>query len=116
MYRPTVRYDDEFKSYVDELFHSTSLDRNQIMRLALFVLGHSKEGEKILNQYVTTSLPSPVWKVSDHGLWKAQTWVKQQEVGTSVEPRREGRHEGEKQQRTVYKNKTNSGEIKLFIK
>jgi len=36
LYRPTVRYDDLFKTYVDQVFKSTTLDRNQIIRLALF--------------------------------------------------------------------------------
>ena len=35
MYRPTMMYDDTFKKYVDGLFHSTTLDRNQIIRAAL---------------------------------------------------------------------------------
>ncbi len=38
MYRPTVRYDDVFKEYIDSLFHATHLDRNQIIRAALFQL------------------------------------------------------------------------------
>ena len=83
MYRPTVRYSDEFKDYVDRLFHDTSLDRNQIIRLALFVLGHSKEGKEILDLYSTSSLPSPSWTVSTHGLWYGSDGFKQPGVGTS---------------------------------
>lgn len=69
VYRPTVRYDDSFKEYVDSLFHSTTLDRNQIMRLALFLLGHTKEGKDVLNHFATSTLPSPKWTVNDMVVW-----------------------------------------------
>jgi hypothetical protein len=69
MYRPTVRYDDEFRTYVDSLFQSTSLDRNQIIRLALFLLGHTTEGKKVLELYSSSPLPSPSWTETAHGLW-----------------------------------------------
>ncbi|WP_085522862.1 hypothetical protein [Tuberibacillus sp. Marseille-P3662] len=36
MYRPTVKYHDVYKRYVDQVSQVTSLDRNQIIRLALF--------------------------------------------------------------------------------
>jgi hypothetical protein len=77
VYRPTVRYDDRFKDYVNDLFHATTLDRNQIMRLALFLLGHTKEGNGILSEHLkkNTSLPSPSWSIQHGGLWKAQATV-----------------------------------------
>jgi hypothetical protein len=69
MYRPTVRYDDCFKEYVDEVFHATSLDRNQIMRLALFLLGHTKEGKDVLTHFATSPLPEPKWNKNNMVVW-----------------------------------------------
>lgn len=72
-YRPTVRYDMRFKEYVESIFHSTNLDRNQIMRLALYVLGHTSEGMRILEEFqkdVQTSPPLPSWELlEDWELW-----------------------------------------------
>ena len=110
MYRPTVRYDDEFKKYVDSLFHSTKLDRNQIMRLGLFLLGHTNEGKQILNEYKrgTSLLPSPTWQPHDYGLWMEQTWDKSK-------IKKEGRHEGEGRQGAIRKIKSDSGGIVIKI-
>jgi hypothetical protein len=69
MYRPTVRYDDKFKDYVEGLFHSTSLDRNQIIRLGLFLLGHTKEGRDVLQHFASSPLPKPNWNKNDMVLW-----------------------------------------------
>jgi hypothetical protein len=72
-YRPTVRYDKVFQEYVDSLYQTTNLDRNQILRLALFVLGHTSEGLTILEEFqkekdVPTPLPS--WELfDDWELW-----------------------------------------------
>lgn len=72
-YRPTVRYDVRFKDYVDSIFHATNLDRNQIMRLALYVLGHTSEGNRILEEFakdVKTPPPLPSWELlEDWELW-----------------------------------------------
>jgi hypothetical protein len=72
-YRPTVRYDIQYKNYVDEIFHATNLDRNQIMRLALYVMGHTSEGLRILEEFqkdVNTSVPLPSWNLlEDWELW-----------------------------------------------
>lgn len=65
-YRPTVRYDMRFKDYVESLFQSTNLDRNQLMRLALYVLGHTSEGMRILEAYQKDSKtppPLPSWEL-----------------------------------------------------
>jgi hypothetical protein len=69
MYRPTVRYDDRFAEYVQELKECTSLDGNQIMRLALFLLGHTKEGKDVLAFYSSSPLPVPNWSINDAVLW-----------------------------------------------
>lgn len=84
-YRPTVRYDDRYQEYVEQLFRATTLDRNQIMRLALFMLGHTKEGEQLLRAHLknNTSLPSPPWAITAHGLWLEKTTKTPLEAGTS---------------------------------
>lgn len=69
MYRPTVRYDESFREYVDELFQATNLDRNQIMRLALFLLGHTKEGIDVLTFFSSSPLPDPKWDRNNMVLW-----------------------------------------------
>ncbi|MDQ0862400.1 hypothetical protein QFZ72_005998 [Bacillus sp. V2I10] len=71
VYRPTVRYADDFKEYVDDLFHATTLDRNQIMRAALFSAAFSPNFELLLKQYkkADVSLPPPKWNADQHGFW-----------------------------------------------
>ena len=72
MYRPTVRYPDVFKDYVDALFSKTKLDRNQIFRLALFAAAHSREFHAILKKYSfgDVPLPPPEWTLNDDACWK----------------------------------------------
>lgn len=83
MYRPTVRYDDRYKKYVDQIFKATNLDRNQIIRLALFAAPFSPLFQHQLEKYMTSPLPTPIWEVTDHGLWMEQTFEKRRE-GRSV--------------------------------
>lgn len=72
MYRPTVRYPDDFKKYVDDLFRSTKLDRNQIFRLALFAAAHSPTFHDILKKhsFKDVLIPSPAWSLNDEHFWK----------------------------------------------
>jgi hypothetical protein len=74
MYRPTVRYDDIFREYVDTLFYATSLDRNQIIRAALFAAAYSKEFQNLLEPYKKKDvpLPSPLWKLEQQCFWLEQ--------------------------------------------
>lgn len=71
MYRPTVRYADVYKDYVDDLFQATHLDRNQIIRAALFTAAYSSEFLKLMNENKRPDvlLPSPLWRADDTGLW-----------------------------------------------
>lgn len=71
MYRPTVRYDEVFRDYVNDLFHATHLDRNQIMRGALFAAAHSKEFQALLKPFQKNgvALPSAPWHLSEYGYW-----------------------------------------------
>lgn len=71
VYRPTVRYADVFRHYVDDLFHTTCLDRNQILRAALFVSAHSKEFNSLMEKYKKKDVPpsSPLWELDQHGIW-----------------------------------------------
>jgi hypothetical protein len=76
VYRPTIRYDEVFRTHVDALFHATHLDRNQIIRGALFTAVHSKEFHKILKHYQKGDvplLPSPLWSLEQNSLWLLQS-------------------------------------------
>ncbi|ADC48969.1 hypothetical protein BpOF4_04525 [Alkalihalophilus pseudofirmus OF4] len=74
MYRPTVRYADVYKDYVDALFKATTLDRNQIIRAALFNAAHSNLFSELIRPYLRKDVPLPRadWSASDHGLWLSQ--------------------------------------------
>ncbi|KKI91475.1 hypothetical protein WQ54_14475 [Bacillus sp. SA1-12] len=86
VYRPTVRYADTFKEYVDDLFHATDLDRNQIMRAALFSAAFSPSFESILKQYQKgdVPLPSAKWLEEDHLLWLEQKPSNKKKKGKNV--------------------------------
>ena len=73
-YRPTVRYHSMYRTYVDSLFQSTELDRNQIMRCALFTAAHNPVFLALMNQYKMSDvpLPSSPWQPSSHQLWMEQ--------------------------------------------
>jgi hypothetical protein len=59
VYRPTVRYSPVFKDYVDSVFRATTLDRNQIIRAALYTAAHSMEFQELLKQYQKKTSLSP---------------------------------------------------------
>ncbi|MGF9893028.1 hypothetical protein ABEX78_30610 [Priestia megaterium] len=73
-YRPTVRYHSMYRTYVDSLFQATELDRNQIMRCALFTAAHNPVFLALMNQYKMSDvpLPSSPWQLSSHPLWMEQ--------------------------------------------
>lgn len=73
-YRPTVRYHSIYRTYVDSLFQATELDRNQIMRCALFTAAHNPVFLALMNQYKMSDvpLPSSPWQSSSHPLWMEQ--------------------------------------------
>ncbi|MBY0214772.1 hypothetical protein [Priestia aryabhattai] len=73
-YRPTVRYHSIYRTYVDSLFQATKLDRNQIMRCALFTAAHNPVFLALMNQYKMSDvpLPSSPWQPSSHQLWMEQ--------------------------------------------
>jgi hypothetical protein len=75
VYRPTVRYSPVFRDYVNAVFHATTLDRNQIIRAALFTAAHSMEFQELLKQYQKKDvpLPRPKWGLSDHQFWLEQS-------------------------------------------
>ena len=74
MYRPTVRYNNVYRTYVDDIFKATSLDRNQIFRLALFTAAYNPKFIEMLEQYQRKDvpLPSPHWSHSMHHIWLEQ--------------------------------------------
>ncbi|MBT2661969.1 hypothetical protein [Bacillus sp. ISL-45] len=75
MYRPTVRYADSYQQYVDKMFQSTHLDRNQIIRAALFTAAYSEEFLKLMSQNKKgdVPLPSPLWELDNTPLWREQS-------------------------------------------
>lgn len=74
MYRPTVRYNNVYRTYIDSLFKSTNLDRNQIFRLALFTAAYDPKFIEVLRQHQKKDvpLPSPKWSHSMHHIWLEQ--------------------------------------------
>ncbi len=70
-YRPTIRYPNEYKEHINQLFHCTHLDRNQIMRLAFHVAAHSKEFKNLLSNHLkqNSSFPIPNFLLSNQDLW-----------------------------------------------
>ena len=80
VYRPTVRYSDIYKQYVDDIFKATTLDRNQVIRLALFTAAHSDHFKNILEKYKLgdVPLPSPDWGLNEQGYWKEQNYTKKE--------------------------------------
>jgi hypothetical protein len=77
-YRPTVRYPEVYKEYVEKVFRATTLDRNQIFRLALFVAAHSEEYKAILkkHQIGDVPLPRPDWGKSEERCWRDQNYIR----------------------------------------
>jgi hypothetical protein len=75
MYRPTVRYHDIFRDYINSLFHATHLDRNQLIRGALFAAAQSKEFQALLKPYQKKDVPLPfsLWKAEQHRFWLEQS-------------------------------------------
>ncbi|MEY9870487.1 hypothetical protein ABIE66_005993 [Peribacillus sp. B2I2] len=78
VYRPTVRYPDVYKNYIENVYKVTDLDRNQIIRLALFIAAHSKEYKSILQKHkiADVPLPCPHWGRDEESCWKDQNYIK----------------------------------------
>jgi hypothetical protein len=82
VYRPTIRYDEVFRTYVDALFHATHLDRNQIIRAALFTAAHSREFHRLIRTYQKgdVPLPFPQWSLEQNILWLQQSPTGEKDV------------------------------------
>jgi hypothetical protein len=80
-YRPTIRYPYIYKDYVEAVYQATSLDRNQIIRLALFVAAHSTEYKVILQKHKLPDvpLPHPEWKRDEHKAWQDQSYIRKKQ-------------------------------------
>ncbi|GKU84019.1 hypothetical protein NCCP28_34150 [Niallia sp. NCCP-28] len=74
MYRPTIRCSDAYKDYINNLFQRTELDRNQIIRAALFTAAHSELFQKLMDAHKKrdVTLPPLPWSVNDNHLWMEQ--------------------------------------------
>jgi len=82
-YRPTVRYDDLYRDYIDQLYDVTTLSRAQIIRLALFSAPFSPLFNTQISKFskcevTTSSSPSLLWDVIDAGLWMDQSFIKEE--------------------------------------
>jgi hypothetical protein len=87
MYRPTVRYNDIYRTYVDGLFKATKLDRNQILRCALFAAAYNSQFLTLMKHYKKDDvpLPSPLWSHSFHKLWLEQEANKEEDGGSQYD-------------------------------
>lgn len=74
LYRPTIRCSDVYRTYVNQLFHATWLDRNQIIRCALFTAAYNPYFLELMNEYKKHDVtpPPPLWSRSDHDIWMEQ--------------------------------------------
>lgn len=129
MYRPTVRYDDSYKNFVNDLFHATTLDRNQLIRAALFIAAHSEDYKALIRPYLRRDvpLPSPIWRATDHGLWLEQSPVNREEGRDVNDSQKEIRREAAPAQTRrfeqtprrageVRQERQSNGGLKIFIK
>lgn len=75
IYEPRIRCAEAYRDYVNQLYANTTLDRNQIMRLMMFVAPFSglfqSTVEKKLRQG-RDSIPSPIWTPKADLLWLTQ--------------------------------------------
>ncbi|ARK31869.1 hypothetical protein [Halalkalibacter krulwichiae] len=128
VYRPTVRYDASYRDYVNDLFRATKLDRNQLIRAALFIAAHSDDYATLLKPYMKdVPMPRPKWSVSDHAVWLEQSPVNREEGrdvthGGEAQIRREEKpvevRRVEQESRRVgevHQVRQPNGGIKLFI-
>lgn len=77
VWRPALRCDSVYRDYIDSIFESTSLDKNQIMRLMMFVAAHSSEFKGILMEYKkdgVTDIPVALWHCWEDAFWLNQTY------------------------------------------
>ncbi|TLS37723.1 hypothetical protein [Pseudalkalibacillus caeni] len=86
MYRPTVRYGDVYRDFVKELQQVTSLDANQIIRLALFAAPFNRLFRAQVKERLKSDvpLPSPAWEAIEHGYWLEQSYKPEEEKGDDV--------------------------------
>jgi hypothetical protein len=139
LYRPTIRYSDTYKEYVDSLFQATTLDRNQIIRAALFVAAHSKDFLSLIQEHKKgdAPTPSPTWSLSDNALWmemdpktigkrddvnvnhtrtrKDEKNTRSIERGTITEAKKENQRTIQGRTREVPTRITNQGGIKIIL-
>jgi hypothetical protein len=78
IYRPTIRMSDAYQQYVNAAFHATTaqLDRNQILRLAVFSAPFSAIYQDAISPYLKPGqqLPAVPWRPNEWGYWLNQTY------------------------------------------
>jgi len=125
-YRTAIRCDDKYKLYFYELSKSSTLSLTQIMRLALFTAPFSPLFQAQITKFSkdtteTPVPPSPMWKVTEHGLWMDQSYVKTKEresdtIGDTQKIPTIGSRTNEGRIGEVCKVRSGSGGIKITIK
>ncbi|MGJ9381822.1 hypothetical protein [Salipaludibacillus sp. CF4.18] len=86
MYRPTIRMDDAFKEWLEQVAKETGFNVNQLIRLAIFSAPFSAVFTAQLQKASETdvSLSPPPWdRLSDGGPWRWKEW-KREEKGVDV--------------------------------
>lgn len=87
-----------YKDYVDAIFFATHLDRNQIIRAALFAAAHSPEFLKLMekNKRGDVPLPSSKWGLDQAELWRDQNpRLEEKEGDVSVKGRKDKNDNGD---------------------
>lgn len=76
MYEPKIRCADAYREYIDRLYKATKLDRNQIVRLAMFCAPFSGLFQsKIEGRHLKDgqTLPPASWNQKQDGIWLTQS-------------------------------------------
>jgi len=76
MYKPTVRMSDCYRGWLDDMVKYTRLDKNQLIRLALFHAPYNKDfitEVEIASRRNSGALPRPAWTKRDRQIWKEQS-------------------------------------------
>jgi len=102
LYRPTIRYNQTYRTFIDSIFYYSNLDRNQILRLALHIAAHSDAFQKVIESHRRTKdvpPPFPIWSVENHSIWLDNKGLEQEGEGEAHETI-SGKESGAKQQPT----------------
>ncbi|WP_458414516.1 hypothetical protein ACNQFZ_06525 [Schinkia sp. CFF1] len=86
IWRPTLRCDSAYRDYINSLHDSTVLDKNQIIRLMMFVAAHTNDFKVIISEYKrsdVTEIPAAPWNSWEDALWLNQSYKQKRNGVTS---------------------------------